>query len=141
MTTTAPTTDDEDACEAKLQRSRDEIENWMKDLPTVEELAGPIVGAIYRLRDITGLAWHFEFLDEASEHETKFVALIEDVAALVEANVAQFLPTSDHALAREVRRLVFLFTGADDVCFQHHQRRGENLANRFYYEVPPGSIG
>ncbi len=105
------------------QNIREAIEAEMPNLPTVAELAGPILSTIYRLHDLQNLAWNISFLNNrALDAEAAFVGLIDDVAALVEGCCVE---RDDPAtLSAAARRIILAVSQSGDVRLQHHARRG-----------------
>lgn len=89
MTTTEPSTT-EDVGDRNIREARECINTLMPLLPSVDELAEPIVAAIYDLHSFAPLAHPLELLDghdDVAAERERFVNTIEAVAALVGAAV------------------------------------------------------
>jgi len=126
------------------QNIREAIEAEMPNLPTVAELAGPILSTIYRLHDLQDLAWYISFLDtRALDAEAVVVGLIDDVAALVEAAVESCCVEHDDAvtLGAAARRIILTISQSADLRQQHHCRRAQDLLRGDHAAVTEPAAG
>ncbi len=107
-----------------IRRARQSADEHLP-LPTVEELARPMLETIYELRRLQDLSLSLELLvaDDGTK-DARYVEsawalthLLEEVAALLEAAVEGCLPASADQvdLSRVTYQLVFSLAGADGV--------------------------
>ena len=94
----------------------------MSTLPTVEELAGPLLRTIYALHNLNEVIWSAEFLDErrAKDEGATLVRLVEDVANLAEAAVNECTPGDGVKRGSELRRIIFDVADINGLRDQHH---------------------
>jgi len=134
--TTATTTDNVDQlldqAARNVAKANAYVAEHMHALPTVEELATPIVTTIYALHDLQDLSWYIEFLTtDAAARAGELLAVVDDVALIVEAVVDQCILHDDRPLlAGRVRALVYALSGAEGLRSQYHGARAAALVDR-----------
>ncbi len=114
-----------------VAQTRARLADEMSTLPTVEELAGPLLRTIYALHSLNEAIWSAEFLDvrRAMDEGAALVRLVEEVANLAEAAVNEC--TSGDAVKRgsDLRRIIFDVADINGLRDQHHGHRAVVVAH------------
>jgi hypothetical protein len=112
--------------------ARARLDAEMPNLPTVEQLAVPMLSTIYALHELQGVTGDAEFLaGQASPHAANLVQLVEDVASLIAAAVDNCIPRPYNGPGgTELRQIIFAVAQADRLRQEYHAGRAFDLAHR-----------
>ena len=124
--TAEQTTDGDLVAEAQAR-----LAEQMSTLPTVEELAGPLLRTIYALHNLNEAIWSAEFLDgrRAKDEGAALVRLIDEVANLAEAAVNECTPGDAAKRGSDLRRIIFDVADINGLRDQHHGYRAGVVAS------------